>query len=745
MEIQRVRALRGPNVWAHFPVLEAWVDLGPLNDSASDQMPGFNDRLMAWLPSLVEHRCSVGTRGGFFERLRRGTYLAHILEHVALELQTLAGSPVGFGRARPTGQDKVYRVAFRYEWEELGRAALEVARELLLAAIDGREFDVPAEVSKLRTLAERIRPRPATLAVVQAARARDIPVRFLSEGLLQLGHGVNQRRVLAGQTDRTAALAESIARDGELTRSLLQAVGVPVANGKPPSGSKWRLLVVDERVVAAAGLESPADVTERVHPEVAARAVEAARVVGLDVAGVDVAAADLGRPLEEQDGAVLAIDPNPDLGLHAQPAGEAIVESLFPEGETGRVPIVAVTGVNGKTTTTRLIAHIIGCNHRCVGMTCTDGIYVGKRRIEAGDCAGPLSAAAVLQNSRVEAAVFETARGGILRAGLAFDRCDVAVVTNIGEGDHLGTGDVETLEQLAQVKRCIVDVVSPGGTAVLKADDPLVADMARACRGSVVFFARTGDDPVLAAHRRAGGRAVFVRDDRVILAEGEQEIPLVSLERVPLTHAGRVGFQVENVLAAAGAAWSLGVPCEVIHAALGSFVADIDTVPARFNLLEINGASIIMDYGHNVSSLAALVEVVEQLPHQYRSAVYTVAGDRRNDDLLRQAELLGHTFDRVVLYEDDHCIRGRRDGEIIELFRQGMAEGRRVKKIEEVRGAVPAVAAALKSVRPGELLLLQIDVVDESVELVRRHLAETAGREVSLNEIAAAAQPEAVR
>ncbi len=612
MEFRRVRLLGGPNIWANFPVLEAWVDLGPLKDSPSDELPGFNERLMAWLPSLIEHRCSVGRRGGFFERLRRGTWQAHILEHVALELQSLAGTPVGFGRTRESHEDGVYKIALEFEYEDLGRASLEVGRDLCLAAVYDRPFDVEAAVSRLREQALQLRPHPSETALVQAARQRRIPIRRLDPDqreagppVFLLGHGIRQKRLSLG----------------EIT-----------------------------------------------------------------------------------------------------PPVEGLLDRLFPSRQTGRIPITAVTGVNGKTTTTRLIAHLLASTRRCVGMTCTEGIYIDGQRVEAGDCSGPLSARLVLSYPHVETAVLETARGGILRAGLGFDRCDVAVVTNIAEGDHLGIGDIETVEQLARVKRTIVDVVAPDGYAILKADDPLVADMASYCPGAVVFFARDGQHPVIVEHRRRGGRAAFVRDRRIILAEGSQEIPLVSLERVPLTHGGYVGFQVENALAAAAAVWVLGVPCEVILAGLASFVSDFEHTPARFNLFDFNGATVILDYGHNTSSLASMLETLGPLPHKFRSAVYSAAGDRRDSDMIRQAELLGDAFDRVILFEEANCIRGRAWGEINAIFRKGLDGRRRVKQIEEVQGAIAAFEHALATARPGELVLIQVDLVDETMELMHRYL-----------------------
>jgi cyanophycin synthetase len=865
MEIRKVLALRGPNVWANFPVLEAWVDLKHLEESPSDVIPGFNDRLMSWLPSMIEHRCSEGVRGGFFERLRRGTWMGHILEHVTLELQSLAGNVVGYGRARETGERGVYKVAIEYLEEEVGRAALDTGFRLCNAAIGDTPFDVAGEIAKLRELIQTVCLGPSTSGIVRAAVARGIPYRRLNkDSMVQFGYGCKQRRIVAAETDRTGAVAEAIAQDKELTRKLLKTCGVPVPEGRPVEnaddaweaaqeiggavvvkpqfgnqgrgvatdlstreqvvqaynnareesssivvekfapGSDYRILVVGDKMVAAAQREpaqvigdgkstirqlvavvnqdprrsddhatslttiklndialavlaeqgftpdgipadgqkvlirrnanlstggSAADITEQVHPEVAARAIEAAKVVGLDVAGVDVVALDIGRPLEEQGGVIVEVNAAPGLRMHLQPSSgkpqpvaEAIIAQLYPEGQNGRIPVVAITGTNGKTTTTRFIAHIFRTLGKTVGMTCTDGIYVGGRRIDTGDCSGPLSATMVLMNPSVEVAVLETARGGILRAGLGFDRCDVSVVTNIAEGDHLGLSDIETPEKLAKVKRCIVEATAPSGVAVLKADDPLVAEMAVKCPGTTIFFCLDGEHPVITTHRSTGGRAIFVRHNTVILAEADVEIPLVALTNVPLTHGGKIGFQVENTLASAAAAWALGVPRDMIRAGLESFGADMDKVPGRFNLFEINGATIVVDYGHNTSSLQALVDTFASFPQERRCAVYSAAGDRRDTDMIRQGELLGTNFDRVILYED-HYLRGRKPGEIMDLFRQGLQMGSRVRAVEYATGALQAVDTALKAAQPGELWLVQADTIDETVDFIRRYLA----------------------
>jgi cyanophycin synthetase len=471
------------------------------------------------------------------------------------------------------------------------------------------------------------------------------------------------------------------------------------------------------------------DVTDRVHHEVAARSVEAARIIGLDVAGVDVIAQDIGRPLEEQSGVIIEVNAAPGLRMHLEPSsgtprpvGESIISLLYPEGETGRVPIVAVTGVNGKTTTTRLIAQMVRQSGKTVGMTCTDGVRIGERWIDTGDCSGPKSARAVLLNPRVEAAVLETARGGILREGLGFDLCDVAVVTNMGEGDHLGLGEIHTLEKLALVKRTIVDVVAPTGSAVLNAADPLVAEMAPKCPGSVIFFARDSNHPVIAAHLGRGGRAVFVRHEAVVLAEGDEETVLIALARVPLTLHGRIEFQVENVLAACAAAWSLGLPHESVVTVLEVFNSDLRQTPGRFNVLPHGEATIVLDYGHNPSALLALVDAIARLPHQRRLTVFSAAGDRRDQDIVRQGEIIGDHFDFAVLFEDA-CNRGRPDGAVIALLRQGIANGQRLSGSLETRGELVAIETALSRLRAGDLLYIQPDQVELTLGFVQNYLA----------------------
>lgn len=475
---------------------------------------------------------------------------------------------------------------------------------------------------------------------------------------------------------------------------------------------------------------SATDVTDSVHPAVAASAVAAAQMVGLDICGVDVVCESVERPLEDQSGGVVEVNAAPGLRMHLAPSygqprpiGKYVVDMLFEKGNDGRIPVVTVTGTNGKTTTTRLLAHLLMAHGLTTGMTNTDGIYIDGHQIESGDCSGPRSARNVLFHPEVDAAVLEVARGGILREGLGFDQSQVAVVTNIGEGDHLGLNYIDTVEELAQVKGVTVRNVSPKGYAVLNAEDPLVAAMASTTPGQVIYFAMDKHHPVLATHRSQGRRSVFVEGDAIVATEGtwRDSIPLAD---IPITHNGRIGFQVQNVMAAVAAAWALGLPAETIRRGLASFMNDSDNAPGRFNTLRIQGATVVADYGHNPDAMRALVQVVQATPAGKRVLVISAAGDRRDEDIRAQTAILSSAFDEAILYQDA-AQRGRADGEVLRLLREGFerASGShdlRTRHIQEVRGEMLAIDTAIARLQPGDFCLVLVDQVEQALAHLRR-------------------------
>ncbi|MDF3852247.1 cyanophycin synthetase [Achromobacter denitrificans] len=865
IEFLDVVALRGPNIWTYRPVLEAWVDIGELEDYPSNTIPGFYERLTAWLPTLIEHRCSPGVRGGFLARVKEGTWPGHILEHVTLELQNLAGLRGGFGKARETSTRGVYKVVVRAWQEQVTRAALNEARDLVMAAIEDRPFDVPATISKLRSLIDRHCLGPSTACIVDAADDRDIPYIRLFEGnLVQFGYGSAQRRIWTAETDRTSAIAEGISRDKDLTKELLSTCGVPVPEGrlvdseddawdaaediglpvvvKPYDGNhgrgvftnlttreevvsayrvavdegsgviverfvlgnEHRLLVVGDRMVAAAAgepawvtgdgkstitelidsqintdprrgrtenhplnpvrLDSAArleiarqgltedgvpaegqrvlvqrsgnvafDVTDRVHPSVAATVTLAARIVGLDIAGVDLVAEDISRPLEEQRGAIVEVNAGPGLLMHLKPAdgtprpvGRAIVDHLFPDGDTGRIPIVGVTGTNGKTVVARLVARLLHLSGKRTGLACSEGLYLDRRLVQKGDRADFDSGTRLLMNRNLDAAVIENDSGVILGQGLAYDRCQVGVVTNIDDADHLGDFDINETERMFNVFRTQVDVVLPTGAAVLNARDPRVVEMAELCDGAVIFFGIDPALPAIAEHLGKEGRAVFVRDGAIVLAQGAREESLAAVAAIPLTHGGRVAFQVENVLAAVGAAWALDIPVELIRAGIETFDIDQADAPWQFTLFERNGSTVVVDDVHNASALRPLIAAIDQFPSTLRAAVYSAGADRRDEDLIEQGRLLGDAFDRVVLY-DDLTVRSKRPaGQARALLRQGLAQGSRVKDIQDEPDHGKAIESQLNGIAAGDFVLLQSDEAfsGPTIDLVRRWIQQ---------------------
>jgi cyanophycin synthetase len=594
-----ILSLRGPNLWTYRPVLEAWVDIGDLEDCPSNTLPGFVERLCAWLPTLAEHRCSYGEPGGFIKRLHEGTWPAHILEHVTLELQNLAGMPGGFGKAREAGVRGIYKVAVRAWQEDVTRASLHAARDLVMAAIEDQPYDVEGALAELRKITRQQMLGPNTSCIVDAASAdhRGIPsMRLSADNLVQLGYGARQRRIWAAETDRTGAIAEGITRNSKLTRRLLETCGLPVADPDDADATQpakaYRLLVVGGALVAAARMDedsgsshSPVvtDVTDEVHPSTAAAACLAARVIGLNIAGVDLLASDIAQPLSAQNGAITAVHAGPSLITHLQPAlgqprpvGLAIVNHLFPNGDTGRIPVVGITGSSGTTEVARLVAEFLRLSGKLTGLACADGLFLNRRQIESGPSGNWQCATRVLMNRSVEAAVLENNADVILGEGLAYDRCQVAVVTRIDPERHFGRYYIETEAQVFQVLRTQVDVVLPSGVAVLHAADPRVVEMMPLCDGEVILFALESTLPVMAEHRARGGRAVFVCGNDLVLATAAEQSALVPLSLIPFIADARSNGRLESVLAAVGAAWALEIPLHVIRTGVETFSHDPD-------------------------------------------------------------------------------------------------------------------------------------------------------------------------
>jgi len=459
--------------------------------------------------------------------------------------------------------------------------------------------------------------------------------------------------------------------------------------------------------------------------------VAAAQMVGLHICGVDVVCESVLRPLEEQSGGVVEVNAAPGLRMHLTPSygkgrnvGEAMIRDLFAPGADGRIPVVAVTGTNGKTTVTRLIAHLFASTGLRVGMTNTDGVFVNGRQTDSGDCSGPRSARNVLLHPDVDAAVFETARGGMLREGLGFDRCSVAVVTNIGAGDHLGMNFIDTVEQLAHLKGVIVQNVADEGYAVLNAADPIAAGLAKVCPGKVIYFTADRNHPVMTTHSALGGRAVFVDGEAIVVKEGSWRESL-PLRDIPLTRGGSIGFQVENVMAAVAAAWASGLSWDAVRRGLASFASDTQNAPGRFNVMNYKGATLIADYGHNPDAMRALVGAIDSMPARQRSVVISGAGDRRDQDIREQTQILGSAFDDVILYQDA-AQRGRADGEVMALLRQGLEGAARTRYTTEIRGEFSAIDHALERLQPGDLCLVLIDQVDEALAHLSERVAQAA-------------------
>ncbi len=852
---------RGPNIWARMPSLRFTVDIGELEERPTNKIPGFYERITELIPSLYDHQCSVGKPGGFLQRMREGTWMGHVLEHLALEMQNLAGGEVVRGKTRSTKEKGVYNVVFEYGQEDVGIAAAELARRLLNHIIYGSEpdFDFQSELEStvIRT-AERLAYGPSTGAIVSEAERRNIPVIRLDprRSLVQLGHGIYQKRIWATVTSATSNIAVDTASNKELTNRLLHEVGIPVPRGttvrnvedavrearrirypvviKPLDGNHgrgvcinlkdddevreffpssmsesragivvveryvegldYRILVVNNQVVAVAervpahvvgdgkhtveelieitnsdprrgvGHEkiltrisideqtmetlerhevtltdvpekgrvvplkrtgnmstggTSIDRTDDIHPDNEEIARQAAMVVGLDIAGIDFIVPDISKSIRQSGGAIVEVNAGPGFRMHTNPTeghprhvGRAVIDMLFPPGSKSRVPIVAVTGTNGKTTTVRMISHIMKTAGRRVGMTTTDGIYIDGTQIMAGDMSGPTSAKMVLKNPTVNYAVLETARGGILRSGLGFDRCDIAVVTNL-TSDHLGLQGVETMADLARVKAVVPQSVFRDGKSVLNADNEWTVEMSRTARGEILYFSMQEDNPVIRDHLRNKGRAVILRQvatgEMITIIENRRETSLLLASQIPATFDGRLRVNVANALAAVTAALADDVQLEYIRQAMRTFTSSFYQTPGRFNLLEFQGRRIVMDYCHNIAGLESMADFVQRMEPARSIAVISMPGDRLDEDIAAFGRLSGRTFDELVIREDANT-RGRPAGEIAERLKSAAIEaGLAESAVSIMLDEMDAVKTAIERSNRDDLVILMID------------------------------------
>ncbi|WP_431191010.1 cyanophycin synthetase [Leptolyngbya subtilissima] len=865
MRILKTQTLRGPNYWSiRYPNLILMrLDLEDLADRPSDQIPGFYEALVETLPSLIEHFCSPGHRGGFLSRVRQGTYMGHIVEHVALELQTMAGMPVGFGRTRSVAEAGVYQVVFEYQNEQAGRYAGRAAVRLCNSLVETGHYskeDLEQDLADLTEFRLDAALGPSTEAIVRAAEIQDIPWMQLStRAMIQLGYGRYQQRVQATLSSKTSILAVELASDKEGTKQILRNAGVPVPRGtvinyldelenaiedvggypiviKPLDGNHGRgitididtfevaeeayeaakevsrgviverfyrgrdhrVLVINGRVIAVAErvpahvvgdgkstIEQLIDVTNQdprrgvghdnlltrievdrttwqlldrkgytldtvlpegemcylratanlstggiaidrtddIHPDNIWVAQRIAKTIGLDIAGIDVVTTDISKPLREVDGVIVEVNAAPGLRMHVCPSvgiarnvAEPILAMLFPPGQPARIPVVAITGTNGKTTTTRLTAHIFKQTGQMVGFTTTDGIYIGDNMVEPGDTTGPQSAQVILQDPTVEVAVLETARGGILRSGLAFKDCDIGVVLNVA-ADHMGLGDIETLEDMAHLKSVVAETVRPSGYAVLNADDPLVAAMAQKVKSQVAYFSMDPHNELVRKHSQQGGLAAVYEQGYLSILKGDWLLRIEQADKVPLTMGGKAPFQIANALAASLAAFAQGVDIGYIRQALHTFEASTDQTPGRMNLFNLGRFHALVDYAHNPASYEALGGFVKNWPGK-RIGVVGGPGDRRDDDFITLGKLAAQMFDDIVVKEDDDT-RGRGRGDAAKWIIHGIEEGVGHASYRTILDETEAINTALDSAEDDSLVVILPETVTRAIALIK--------------------------
>lgn len=864
MKIREIRAMRGPNFWSirrHFLIVMK-LDLEELEEKPTNLIEGFRERLEAMFPSLYEHECSEGHPGGFFKRVDEGTWMGHVVEHIALEIQTLAGMDVGFGRTRSTSEHGVYNVVFTYMEEKVGIYAAKAAVRIAQALVDNVQYDVADDIQQMREIREDERLGPSTGSLVQEAQARGIPwLRLNRHSLVMLGYGKNQKRIQATMTSQTSSIAVEIACDKEDTKNLLEAANIPVPKGriiydeedldaaitsigfplvlKPINGNHGRgatinirnredavealavakkisravicerfitgfdhrLLVINYRFTAAAKrtpamitgngkssiqelidevnsdprrgyghenvltsikvddntnniltekgltlesvlpkgeilyLKSTAnistggtatDVTDLVHPHNVFMAERIARIVGLDICGIDIMTDDISEPVSDSQGAILEVNAAPGFRMHLAPTqglprnvAEPVIDMLFPPGQPFRIPIVAVTGTNGKTTTTRLIAHMAKTAGHQVGFTTTDGIYIQNIMMQRGDCTGPQSAEFVLKDPTVDFAVLETARGGILRAGLGFHKCDIGIVTNVAS-DHLGLRDINTLDDMAKVKSIVVESVREQGTAILNADDELVSGMARNLSCKIAYFSMDEKNPLVREHCNKGGLAAIAEDGYITICKGNWKIRVEKIINIPLTFRGKAVFMIQNILPAVLTGFIRNFRMEDIRLALETFIPSPVQTPGRMNMFEFRKFTVMVDYAHNPAGFQAIARFLEKIEAKPKIGIIAGVGDRRDEDIISLGALAGKMFDEIIVRQDRN-LRGRSEQQIIDLMVKGIHTVDPNRKYTVIHSEREAIDFAFRTAPKGSFIVICSDVVPDALDQVMNY------------------------
>jgi cyanophycin synthetase len=864
MKIREINAMRGPNYWSvrRHKLIVLVLDLEEMEVRPSNTIEGFTTRLEAMFPSMYSHRCSEGVPGGFFHRVAEGTWMGHIIEHIALEIQTLADMDTGFGRTRGYGEKGVYNVVFSYIEESVGRYAAEASVRICEALIVGEAYNMAEDIQKMRELRQAERLGPSTGSIVEEAVSRGIPwIRLNKYSLCQLGYGANQKRIQATVTSETSSIGVELACDKEDTKFLLEKAEVEVPRGdiirressledackyvgyplviKPIDGNHGRGITVDiqnyddalvgfrnakesskngaiivekfitgkdyrllviNNVLVAASLRTPAhvigdgeltvtelvnkvnedprrgyghenvltvitindltikiikdagytvdsvipegerlilkdtanlstggtaeDITDIVHPSNVSMAERISKIIDLDICGIDIMTTDISKPLSETGGAVLEVNAGPGFRMHLAPTtglprnvAAHVVDKLFPnQGDTGRIPIIAVTGTNGKTTTTRLIAHIAKMSGYRVGYTTTDGVYIQNRLLMKGDCTGPTSAEFVLKDPTVNFAVLECARGGLLRAGLGFGNCDIAVVTNVA-ADHLGLKGIHTIEQLAKVKGVVPETVLPNGYAVLNADDDLVYEMRRGINCSLALFSMDENNPRIQALQKLGGITAIYENGYVTICRGTWKMRIMKAENIPLTYGGKAIFMIQNILPAILTANIRGISIEDMKAALETFIPSASQTPGRLNLFEFENFTILLDYAHNPSGMLALKQFTDTMEATVKVGIIAGVGDRRQEDTNQIGSIAADMFDEIIIRQDKR-LRGRSEEELIKMLNDGIKMKDPNKKTTVIPSEKEAITYAVNNAVKGSLIILCSDIIPDALDLV---------------------------